>query len=130
MQGQIKKNVEIFYPEISYILNGIFFKTHKELGRYSKEKQYADALEDSFKEKGLLYKREYRVYKDDKFTGNITDFIINDCIVVEIKAKKFITKEDFYQLQKYLISANKKLGLLVNFRDDFIKTKRVLNNCS
>jgi GxxExxY protein len=111
-------------------LNGIFFKTHKELGRYSKEKQYADALEDSFKEKGLLYKREYRVYKDDKFTGNITDFIINDCIVVEIKAKKFITKEDFYQLQKYLISANKKLGLLVNFRDDFIKTKRVLNNCS
>ena len=130
MQGQIKKNLEIFYPELSYILNRIFFKTHKELGRYSKEKQYADALENIFKEKGLLYKREYRVYRSDEFTGNITDFIINDCIIVEIKAKKFITKEDYYQLQKYLISSNKKLGLLVNFRDNFIKTKRVLNNGS
>jgi GxxExxY protein len=115
MQGQIKKNVEIFYPELSYILNGIFFETHSELGRYSKEKQYADILEDKFKLKGLLYKRECRIYKNEKFTGNITDFIINDCIVVEIKAKKFITKEDFYQLKKYLISTNKKLGLLVNF---------------
>jgi GxxExxY protein len=122
--------VEIIYPELSYILNGIFFETHRESGRYCKERQYSDALENKFKERGLSYKRECRIYKQDDFTGNITDFIINDCIIVEVKAKKFITKEDFYQLQRYLISTNKKLALLVNFRDDFIKTKRVLNNRS
>ena len=45
-------------------------------------------------------------------------------------ASSFITKNDFYQTKRYLISTNKELGLIVNFRDDFIKTKRVLNKCS
>ncbi|MCX6761417.1 MAG: GxxExxY protein [Candidatus Moranbacteria bacterium] len=127
MQGQIKKNVEIIYPELSYTLNGIFFEVHRKTGRFSKEKQYADGIEMGLKEKGLPYKREERIYKEEKFTRNIVDFIVDDCIVVEIKAKKFITKEDYYQLKRYLISINKSLGLLVNFRDDFIKSKRVLN---
>jgi len=130
IKGIVKKDIEILYPELSYDLNGIFFKIHRDLGRYSKEKQYSDALERELKEKNIKYVREERVMRDNYFTGNITDFIVDDCIVVELKAKKFITKDDFYQIKKYLISLNKKLGLLVNFRDDFIKTKRVLSNCS
>ncbi len=130
MRGQIKKNIDILYPELSYELNGMFFKVHKSLGRYCKEKQYADEVEERLKEKEIKYIRENRIYKDEKFTRNILDFVIDDCIVVEIKAKKFITKNDFYQTKRYLISTNKELGLIVNFRDDFIKTKRVLNKCS
>ncbi len=129
-KGIIKKNIKILYPELSYDLNGIFFKIHREIGRYSKEKQYADALERELRERNIIYKREERVVKDEYFTGNVTDFIVNDCVVIELKAKKFVTKDDFYQVKRYLISLNKKLGLLVNFRDDFIKTKRVLNDCS
>jgi GxxExxY protein len=128
IKGIVKKDIEILYPELSYRLNGIFFKIHRELGRYSKEKQYADALERELKEKSMAYAREDRVVKDDCFTGNIIDFIVNDCVIVELKAKKFVTKDDFYQVKRYLINLNKKLGLLVNFRDDFIKTKRILNN--
>jgi GxxExxY protein len=129
-RGIIKKDIKILYPELSYSLNGIFFKIHRELERYCKEKQYADALERELEGKNLRYTREERAVKEDYFTGNITDFIVEDCVVIELKAKKFVTKEDFYQVKRYLISLNKKLGLLVNFRDDFIKTKRVLNNCS
>lgn len=128
IKGIVKKNIEILYPELSYDLNGIFFKIHKELGRYNKEKQYADAFERELKGKSIIYAREERIIKDEYFTGNITDFIVSDCVIVELKAKKFVTKDDFYQVKRYLISLNKKLGLLVNFRDNFIKTKRVLNN--
>jgi len=127
-RGIVKKDIEILYPELSYNLNGIFFKIHRELGRFSREKQYADALEKELREKCLTYTREERNIRDECFAGNITDFIVNDCVVIELKAKKFVTKDDFYQVKRYLISLNKKLELLVNFRDDFIKTKRVLNN--
>jgi GxxExxY protein len=129
MKGQIKKNINILHPELSYELNGIFFNVHRKIGRYGKEKQYADEIEKELKEKGLEYIRENRVYKEGEFTRNVLDFIINNCIVLEIKAKKFITKDDFYQTKRYLIATNKELGLIVNFRDDFIKTKRVLNEC-
>lgn len=130
MRGQIKKDVEILYPELSYTLNGIFFEVRREIGCYSKERQYADAVEEKLKEKGFSYKREERIFKQDKFTRNIVDFIVDDRIIIEIKAKKFITKDDYYQLKRYLIDMNKALGLLVNFRDDFIKSKRVLNAVS
>jgi GxxExxY protein len=130
MKGQVKKNIKILYPELSYELNGIFFNVHRKEGRYCKEKQYADEIEKELNKKGIKYIRENRIYKEGEFTRNILDFIVNDCIVLEIKAKKFITKEDFYQTKRYLISTQKELGLIVNFRDDFIKTKRVLNECS
>lgn len=130
MKGQINKNIEILYPDLSYELNGIFFEIHKELGRYCNEKQYADLFENKLIKRSRNYIREHRVYKDGKFTRNILDFVIENCIVIDFKAKKYITKDDFYQMKRYLIISNKKLGLIVNFRDDFIKTKRVLNNCS
>ena len=127
IKGIVKKDIEILYPELSYDLNGIFFKIHRELGRYSREKQYADALERELKERSVIYAREERNIKDEYFTGNITDFVVNNCVVIELKAKKFVTKDDFYQVKRYLINLDKKLGLLVNFRDVFIKTKRILN---
>ena len=127
MNGQVKKNIEILHPSLSYELNGIFFSVHRKLGRYCKERQYADEIEKELKAKAIDYTREDRIYKEGDFTRNILDFVIKNIIVIEVKAKKFITKEDFYQTKRYLISTGMELGLIVNFRDDFIKTKRVLN---
>lgn len=130
MKGQIKKNIEILYPELSYELNGIFFGIHRELGIYCKERQYADEIEKELEKRGIVYIRENRIYKEGEFTRNILDFIVDNRVIIEVKAKKFITKDDFYQTKRYLISTNKELGLIVNFRDDFVKTKRILNKIS
>src|SRR3989344_879046 len=59
--------------------------------------------------------------------SNFVDFIIEDKIVLELKAKPFTDKEDYYQLRRYLHNAKVKLGLLVNFRDRYLKPKRILN---
>jgi hypothetical protein len=40
--------------------------------------------------------------------------------------KRILTKEDYYQLQRYLQESRAKLGLLVNFRNKYIKPKRVV----
>jgi len=49
-------------------------------------------------------------------------------MIVDFKAKRLITKDDYYQMQRYLKSANIKLGLIVNFRQKYLKPKRILNN--
>jgi len=46
---------------------------------------------------------------------------------LEIKAKTIIEKSDYYQIMRYLKILNKKLGLLVNFRNRYLRVKRVIN---
>ncbi|OGM99868.1 MAG: hypothetical protein A2736_02405 [Candidatus Yanofskybacteria bacterium RIFCSPHIGHO2_01_FULL_41_27] len=56
------------------------------------------------------------------------DFLVDNKIVLEIKSKSILEKKDYYQLKKYLETKKLKLGLLVNFRDKYLKPKRVLNS--
>lgn len=123
------KNVNIIYPELSYKVCGFCFYIHNKLGRYLNEKQYADALENLLKESKIKYIREKALlssFKGEKERRNIPDFIVEDKIVIDIKAKPFITKEDYFQMRRYLISSKKKLGLIINFRQKYLYPKRVL----
>ena len=54
------------------------------------------------------------------------DFLINNQIILELKAKRIITKEDYYQLQRYLQTLDIRLGLLVNFRSPYLKPHRIV----
>jgi GxxExxY protein len=112
----------LIYPDLSYKITGLLFVVHNTLGRYSREKQYSDVFEDLLREKGIVYKREYKIGK----SGNIADFIIEDKIVIECKAKQAISKDDYFQTQRYLQTTGYKLGLIVNFRNRFLKPKRVI----
>jgi len=115
--------------DLSYKITGICFKVHSSLGRFCREKQYSDKLETLFKKENISYKREIEISDlTDSSKGNRADFIIEGKIVLDAKAKKFITKEDYYQMLRYLKASNLELGLIVNFRNTFLKPKRVLNS--
>ena len=121
---------KIVEAELCYKLNGLFFKVHNDLGRFARERQYADHLEPLLKEFGLAYEREYEIksLKSDSPRGNRVDFLVEGRIVVDFKAKTLITKEDYVQMQRYLNAADLELGLIVNFRAQYLKAKRVLNS--
>lgn len=115
--------------ELSYKITGICFKVHNDLGRFCSERQYSDKLEETLKENNIDYKREFEIAKlVDSPLGNRPDFIIENKIILDVKAKKFITKEDYYQMLRYLKASNLELGLIVNFRNTYLKPKRVINN--
>ncbi len=118
---------KIVEKELSYRLGGMFFKIHDELGRFATEKQYADFFEKSLKQSGLAYKREQPISVSERLS-NFVDFLIEDKILIDFKAKPFVTKEDYFQMKRYLESVNLPLGLVVNFRSRYLKPKRVLNS--
>ena len=121
----------IVFPQLSYQLTGIFYDIHNKLGRHLLEKQYADAFEAVAKTIGIVYKRETRLsldYAGQTIYAGTVDFVINEQVAVDFKAKKFITKDDYNQMLRYLKAGKLHLGLIVNFRSTYLKPKRVLNN--
>lgn len=117
----------IIYKELSYEIVGILYKVHDELGRYALEKQYGDLLERYLKDRKIQYVREKKITKTGEDV-NRADFVIDDKIIVELKAKPVIGTTDYYQVKRYLEFANLKLGILVNFRQKYLSPKRVLNS--
>jgi GxxExxY protein len=115
-------NIEIIYKDLSYAVTGVLMSAHNEFGQYAREKQYGDVVERILKEKGIGFVRELRVGN----SGNILDMVVENKIALEFKAKRIITKEDYYQTQRYLQETGLKLALLVNFRDKLIKPKRIV----
>ena len=127
MRTKVKK---IIYPILSYKLTGLLFKAHNHLGQYRNEKQYADYFEELLKREKIQYKRETPLppsFRGEKERRNIPDFIIENKIIIDFKAKRLITKDDYYQMRRYLSSYNKKLGIIVNFRCQSLNPKRILN---
>ena len=116
----------IIEKELSYKLVGILFDVQNEIGRFARERQYGDALERKLKEEKIFYEREHYVEVGGR-KSNAFDFLVEKRIIVEIKAKPMLERQDFHQSQRYLESSGKELVLLVNFRDKFLKPRRILN---
>src|SRR3989344_9439505 len=123
---------KVLYPELSYKITGLLFDIHNSLGRYCKEKQYADALEQLLTESNVPYKRENPLPLaniSNRFT-NKADFVINNELLIELKAKPFVSKLDYIQTQRYLVAGELKLGIIVNFRNKYLRPIRVIRSNS
>ena len=120
----------IIYKELSYRTTGLLFKAHQDLGCYRNEKQYSDYFEELLKQEKINHVREYR-FKDNQYGKSkvrcICDLIIEDKIILEFKTRDFISKENYYQVKRYLTTLNLELGIIVNFRQKRLLPKRVLN---
>lgn len=122
---------KIIYPQLSYKLAGLCYKVQNKLGRFCTEKQYSDALEILLQKNGMIFQREKFIpieFEEKSIQGIFQDFLVENTVVIDLKAKKFITKDDYNQMMRYLQLLNKKLGLIVNFRNTYLKPKRILNS--
>ena len=105
-------------------------EVHKTLGKGFSEIVYKEALEYEFKQNLIPYSRETPcsvLYKEIILRkGFNADFIVYEKIVCEIKAIECLTKSDIRQTLNYLAATKHKLGILVNFGEDSLTTKRVV----
>jgi|SRR3989344_4970397 len=121
----------IVQAELSYQIMGILFSVHTELGNRFQEKYYQRAVEEGLKDIKLKFEKELRV--DLEFNGKkigkyFLDFLIENKVVLEIKAVPDLRPKDFKQVLAYLIANNLELGILANFRTDRLTYKRILNS--
>ncbi len=66
-----------------------------------------------------------KVYYGDIIVGEfIADSIVNDSIILELKAVQKINKIHEVQLVNYLVATRQPLGLLLNFGDEKVEVKR------
>ena len=122
---------DLYYPELSYKLNGLFFKTCAELGKFKLERHYCNKIAELLTENKIKFVREKdlkNIFDKIELEGNIPDFIIENCIIVDAKHKPILTKKDYYQMMRYLEIADLPLGIIVNFRANYVSPKRIVNN--
>ncbi|MCR4325219.1 MAG: GxxExxY protein [Patescibacteria group bacterium] len=119
---QMTTNKKILYPELSFSIVGACFDVHNELGRFAREKQYADLLEEKIGDRGLKYEREFRLGD----SGNIVDFLVEEKILLELKTARLLTRDYYRQIQNYLQQSRIDLGLLINFSDTILRPRRIL----
>ncbi len=127
-----KKYSEKNYPwqEESYQIIGICMDVHRILGKGLLEVVYKDAIEHEFKLNNISFEREKKF--DIKYKGIVlphcfyADFIVLDKIILEVKASSSMVEEHYAQVINYLTISGCKLGLLVNFGENSLKTKRLI----
>lgn len=124
-------DTKVVYPELSYEIVGLLYDVHNQLGNRYQEKYYQRALEVKLKGKKIVYKREVEVdltIDNEKIGKYFLDFLIDNKVVLELKVKPVLTKNDYRQIRAYLQSCNLKLGILANFYGDSLEYKRILNS--
>lgn len=121
---------DIYLKEESYKIIGLCMEVHRILGKGHSEVVYKDALEYEFKINSIPFEREktYEIeYKEIILPRKyVTDFVVYDEIIFEVKAISQLTNSDIKQTLNYLASSKNKLGLLPNFGEDSLKYKRII----
>ncbi len=121
---------ELLYSDLTYKVIGAAMEVHKNLGAGFLESVYEEALAYEFELQNILYERQKNItvyYKNKKVKQFISDFMVDEKVVVEIKAIKNITDVERAQLINYLKATGLKVGMLFNFGADSLEYKRFVN---
>ena len=115
-------------PEQDFVARQIVdsaFAVHTATGPGLLESVYHDFLACELAHRGIPFRREvsvpthYRQFKVE--TGFRMDLVVQDLVVVELKAVEQILPVHLAQLDTYLKLSGLELGLLINFKVPLIK---------
>jgi GxxExxY protein len=105
---------------------GLAIKVHNTLGCGFLESIYSNALEIELRNNGISYERERRFlvsYEDVEIGYFDADFLVENRLVVEIKAVEALAIAHSVQLVNYLAAGKLDLGLLLNFGSSRLEFK-------
>lgn len=127
----MEKHVDLLYEELSYQIRGAAIEVRKNYGSGHKEILYQRAFAEELSLRKIKYEREKPIKvhspKIRKVIGSYQpDFIIEDKIIVELKALERLPQNMIDQLYSYLRNSRYELGFLVNFGSDGVDIKRVI----
>ena len=117
--------------ELSFTLVGCFYKIRNLYGSNYREKFYDTVADEIFKEAALSIVDKPKIELYSFTTGKIVshivpDKLINQKIIVELKAKPFTAREDMAQVMEYLKITKYEILYLVNFGEKEFEPRRFI----
>lgn len=125
----MRKN--ILHKELSYAIVGAAMEVHKVLGAGFLEKAYQRALAHEMLLQGIdfeEYKKLPIQYKGISIGNYEADFLVEEKIIIEIKAVSQIHKQHIAQAMHYLAATGLDLAIVVNFGESSLHYKRVVKS--
>lgn len=102
---------------------------HRELGPGFLESIYESALKTALRHRGIVYEAQKEVtilFEGEESGVHRLDLVVDDEIVVELKAVKALEDIHFAQVRSYLKATGLHVGLLLNFNAPTLIVKRVV----
>lgn len=109
---------------------GAAMEVHSQLGPGFLESVYEEAFAIKLELKGIKFQRQKELpvfYKGRNIKQFVCDFIVEDKVIVELKAVKQIGEIEKLQVINYLKASGYEIGLLFNFGDKSLEWKRLIN---
>jgi GxxExxY protein len=106
------------HTELTEKIINIFYRVYNKLGYGFLEKAYENAMMIELKKEGIraIAQAQIRVLYDMEIIGEYcADILVDDKVIVEIKAARQLAEEHEAQLLNYLRATNIEVGLLLNF---------------
>ena len=114
--------------EITDAIIAAAIAVHRELGPGFLETVYEQALAVEFAMRGIAFVRQKSIplfYRDHQIGEHRIDFLVEDKIIVELKAVEGLEKVHFAIVRSYLKAAGLSDGLILNFSSMPLTVKRV-----
>ncbi len=106
------------YSDLTEEIIKCFYKVYNALGYGFLEKVYQNALLIELHNAGLFVQaqKQIKVFYNESVVGEYyADIIVNDCVILELKAAEAVVEEHEFQLINYLKATDIEVGLLLNF---------------
>jgi GxxExxY protein len=108
----------LLYNDLTDVILHCFYDVYNTLGYGFLEKVYEKSLLIRLTESGLKAKNQLpiKVYFHDEDVGDYyADIIVEDKVILELKAEEHLDNSSKYQLLNYLRATGKKVGFVLNF---------------
>jgi len=117
---------------LTYAIIGAAMEVHRIMGLGLLEAVYQECLEIEFEEKSIPFISKPKLelyYKGRKLQKYyVTDFIVFEQNIVELKAEKTLTQVDEAHIINSLKTSKHEIGLLINFGEASLRYRRFINS--
>lgn len=106
------------HEKLTDLIIKTFYEVYNELGHGFLEKVYQNSMYIELKNKGLQVEAQRKIdvfYKTIKVGEYYADLIVEDKVILELKATDFMVIEFENQILNYLRATDCEVGLLLNF---------------
>ncbi|HED08669.1 MAG TPA: GxxExxY protein [Ignavibacteria bacterium] len=121
----------MLHQELTSKIIGAYYKVYNSLGYGFLEKVYENALKIELRRLNLKVEQQKNikvVYEGFEVGDYFADLIVEDLVIIELKAAEAICEQHEAQLLNYLKATDIEVGLLLNFGKEAKFVRKVFSN--